>query len=137
MIHLRRGVSNVEHWGVPKTTVDPTRLYDALDASRAHRNISWRTVASEVGVSPSLLSRLRQGLRPDTNAFAALVDWLGQPAEEFFDREGDAPARDAPALSVRVAPLLRADKNLNNEDVKFLMSVIQAAEQRTRGQRES
>ena len=121
---------------MPKTTVDPARLYDALEAARVHRGISWRTLAGEVGLSPSVLSRLRQGFRPDANGFAALVDWLGQPAEEFFSREGEAPGRAQPALSARVAPLLRADRNLDDDDFKFLMSVIQAAELRARGTRE-
>lgn len=120
---------------MPKTSVDPIRLYEALDAARANRGISWRTLASELGVSPSLLSRLRQGLRPDANGFATLVDWLGVPAEQFFSREGEEQ-RVIPALSTQLAPLLRADKNLSDEDVTFLTSVIQATEQRARSQRE-
>ena len=38
----------------------------------------------EIGVSPSLLSRLRNGLKPDTDSFATIVRWLGIPAERFF-----------------------------------------------------
>ena len=121
---------------MPKTTIDPARLYAALDAARLERNISWRTLAGEVGVSPSLLSRIGQGYRPDANGFATLVRWLHLPAERFFVHEGDVAGTESPALSVQLAPLLRADKNLSDEDVAFLTSVIQATERRAREQRE-
>ena len=41
-----------------KTTINPALLYSALDAARQERGVSWRALAKEIGVSPSLLSRL-------------------------------------------------------------------------------
>jgi transcriptional regulator with XRE-family HTH domain len=115
---------------VAKTTVDPVRLYESLEASRVARGLSWRGLAAEIGVSPSLLSRLRQGFRPDANGFATIVDWLGLEAEVFFDRATDEPRQNT-ALMSRVAPLLRADKNLKEEDIRFITNVINAALERT------
>jgi len=61
-------------------------------------------LAADIGVSPSLLSRLGKGLRPDVDGFATLVSWLGMPAEEFFDREGE-PLK--PEAGLRLSALLR------------------------------
>ena len=41
-----------------KTKIDVHGLYAALDAERTARDWSWRQLAKEIGVSPSLLSRL-------------------------------------------------------------------------------
>ena len=35
-------------------------------------------------MSPSLLSRLGNDLRPDADGFATLVRWLNMPAEQFM-----------------------------------------------------
>lgn len=67
-----------------KTTIDIVALYRTLDSVRNEKGLSWRTLAKEIGVSPSLLSRLRNGLKPDTDSFATIVRWLGIPAERFF-----------------------------------------------------
>lgn len=114
---------------MPRTTVDPVALYEALDAARSAKGMSWRGVAVEMGVSPSLLSRLRQGQRPDANGFATVVSWLGVDAEQFFVAE-DAGLSHRPGeveLMAKVAPLLRADKDLQDEDVQFITNVINAA----------
>jgi transcriptional regulator with XRE-family HTH domain len=119
-----------------KTTVSPSLLYSALDAARQARGASWRSLAKEIGVSPSLLSRLGNGLKPDADGFATIVAWLNVPAEQFFDR-GAAPTGDEqaePDLMVQLAPLLRARKDLNETDVKYLEQVIGATIERARAQ---
>ena len=62
-----------------KTTINTAALHSALDAARQERQISWRALAGEIGVSPSLLSRLGNGLKPDTDGFATIVAWLTIP----------------------------------------------------------
>lgn len=71
-----------------KTTINTAALHSALDAARQERQISWRALAGEIGVSPSLLSRLGNGLKPDTDGFATIIAWLRLPAEDFFEHEG-------------------------------------------------
>lgn len=66
-----------------KDQIDVEALYSALDAQRTARGLSWRQLAKELQVSPSLLSRMANGLRPDADAFITLVQWLGVPAEQF------------------------------------------------------
>lgn len=121
---------------VPKTTIDAALLYSALDAARQERQWSWRKLASEIGVSPSLLSRLGNGLKPDTDGFATIVRWLRLPAEQFFagDRDADAEESAAPDLMAQLAPLLRARKELSETDVRYLEQVIGATVERARAQ---
>ncbi|MFF8868016.1 helix-turn-helix domain-containing protein [Streptomyces sp. NPDC015139] len=115
-----------------KGHVDVERLYGALDAQRSARGLSWRQLAKELEVSPSLLSRMANGLRPDVDAFATLVQWLAVPAEQFMV-SGEQPAeRDEPELVTQLGPLLRARKDLEPEDVAYLETVIQATVRRVK-----
>lgn len=119
-----------------KTTINTAALYSALDAARQGRQLSWRALAGEIGVSPSLLSRLGNGLKPDTDGFATIVAWLGLPAEDFFERDGQDSPDDGrePDLMAQLAPLLRARKDLSDTDVKYLQQVISATIERARAQ---
>jgi transcriptional regulator with XRE-family HTH domain len=108
--------------------LDVTALYAALDAERRARGISLRQLAKEVGISPSTLTRLANGHRPDVDAFAALVHWLGVPAEQFLN--SDQPAARQPDLLTQLAPLLRARQDLSPEDVAYLEDLISAAVRR-------
>ena len=119
-----------------KTTINTAALYSALDAARQERQISWRALAGDIGVSPSLLSRLGNGLKPDTDGFATIIDWLRLPAEGFFEHEGqsDLDATREPDLMAQLAPLLRARKDLNETDVKYLQQVIGATIEHVRAQ---
>lgn len=115
-----------------KTTISTATLYAALDAARSERQLSWRGLAKEIGVSPSLLSRIGNGLKPDTDGFATIVGWLRVPAEQFFEGPDTSPPGEAPDLMVQLAPLLRADKSLDETDIKYLEQVIGATIERAR-----
>jgi transcriptional regulator with XRE-family HTH domain len=110
-----------------KTKIDVESLYAALDAERIARGLSWRQLAKEVGVSPSLLSRLGNEQRPDADGFATLVRWLNIPAEMFMVDADNQPAdRSEPDLVTQLAPLLRARQDLDKQDVAYLEEVIRA-----------
>ncbi len=119
-----------------KTTIDTGLLYATLNAARDQRHWSWRTLAGEIGVSPSLLSRLGNVLKPDTDGFATIVAWLKLPAEQFFvgDDLEDEGERSEPDLMAQLAPLLRASKALSETDVRYLEQVIGATVERVRTQ---
>jgi hypothetical protein len=51
-------------------------LADALDMACEIRDVSLRDVATEIGISPSGLTRLRQGLHLSADGVATLVAWL-------------------------------------------------------------
>lgn len=120
-----------------RTKIDVQGLYAALDAERIARDWSWRQLAKEIGVSPSLLSRLGNELRPDADGFATLVQWLNMPAEQFMvDTDGERAAQPEPDLMTQLAPLLRARQDLDKRDVAYLEDVIRATVKHVQAARE-
>lgn len=60
----------------PTHAVDWDRVADSLEMACHIRGVSLRDVAEEVGISPSGLTRLRQGKHLSADALASLVAWL-------------------------------------------------------------
>lgn len=118
-----------------RTKIDVPALYGALNAAREARQLSWRALAKEMEVSPSLLSRMANGYRPDADGFATLVRWLRLPAETFMT--GDSDDLEQPDLGAELAPLLRARKDLTEADVTYLEEVIQATVRRAKAARQA
>jgi transcriptional regulator with XRE-family HTH domain len=121
-----------------QTTVDVVGLYAALDAAREGRGWSWRQLARELGLSASTMSRLANGQKPDVDAFAAMVSWLGADANKFIitdaqHREGTE--QDEPDLVAELAPLLRARRDLEDKDVDHLQELIRSAVRHFRADR--
>ena len=84
-------------------------------------------VAHEAGVGPSTLSRMAQGNRPDVDSFAALVHWLGLPADQFMRHPDSPPGNQATGPAQAVASLLRADKDLDPDSAAAIDDILQAA----------
>ncbi len=126
---------------MPKAKISTEALWGALNAEREQRGLSWRQLAKEIQVSPSLLSRLGNGYRPDADGFVTLVRFLGMPAEDFtradLDPDGSAAPVKEPELVTQLAPLLRARSDLSKADVDYLEDVIQATVRRARAAREA
>jgi transcriptional regulator with XRE-family HTH domain len=115
---------------MPRTRIDVPGLYAALDGARRARSLSWRQLAAEVGCSPSTMTRLANGHKPDADAFVALTGWLRMPAETFTTTTDDAePAGDArqPELMAQMGVLLRARPDLSPEEKEHLQDVMEAA----------
>lgn len=106
--------------------VDVAALYAALEAEKTARKMSWRQLARECQLSPSTFTRMANGLRPDVDAFAGLVRWLGQPAEAFMTTDQER-ALGTPDVVASMAPLLRARKDLDEDDVQHLQVLFTAA----------
>lgn len=120
-----------------RTKIDVQGLHAALDAERTARDWSWRQLAKEIGVSPSLLSRLGNDLRPDADGFATLVRWLNMPAEQFMiDTGGERGVQPEPDLVTQLAPLLRGRQDLDRRDVAYLEDVIRATVKHVQAARE-
>jgi len=111
--------------------LDVDALYAALDARRKRKELSWRDVAKEAGVSASTLTRMAQGKRPDVDGFAALVDWLGVPADDFLKPANLKKAKKADPVAM-FSTFLRASKELDEQSVEFLEDILQAAWKRVK-----
>jgi transcriptional regulator with XRE-family HTH domain len=83
-------------------------------------------MALGVGVSPSTLTRLGKGKRPDVDSFAALVHWLGVPSERFLRPDESKAAGKADVMAV-ISTHLRAQRDLTPEGAKALEDILRAA----------
>jgi hypothetical protein len=60
-------------------------LYQALDAQRRSRKMTWLAVAQDFGddISPAMLTRLSKGGRVGVHVTVSAVGWLGTTIEVF------------------------------------------------------
>ena len=108
---------------------DASGFYQALDATRQARRLTWKDVAKGSGVSASTLTRMAQGKRPDVGSLAALTAWSGLTADEFVRTEGTrAPAEPLAMIST----YLRSDRQLTTEAAAALDELIKATYERLR-----
>jgi transcriptional regulator with XRE-family HTH domain len=109
---------------------DVSALHSALDSERIARNLAWKDVASQSGVSASTLTRLSQGRRPDVDSLAALTNWLGMPADRFMG----SPTRAFGAASplTQISTIIREDPNLNSDAAAALEELVKATYARLR-----
>ena len=63
--------------------LDVAALAAAIEAITRHRKISLRDVATETGLSPSTLTRIAQGQKPDADGLVTLLAWLNADAASF------------------------------------------------------
>ncbi|MGC4084481.1 MAG: helix-turn-helix transcriptional regulator [Vicinamibacterales bacterium] len=62
---------------------DARALHAALDAQRDARDLTWRDVASQTGVSVATLTGTKRGGRLEVDGALAMVRWLGVTIEHF------------------------------------------------------
>jgi transcriptional regulator with XRE-family HTH domain len=106
--------------------IDVPALYGALDSRRSARELSWRALAKEMGLSPSVFTRLAQGRRPDFESYIQMTEWLDVPLERFVG--GPKPREANPEETVTaIAAHLRADESLKPESAKAIEKIVQAA----------
>ena len=90
----------------------------------AARNSNWKSLAKEVGVSPSTLSRRGRGRCPDAATLAALSAWAGlNPADFVVASKSRVTANSLAAIS----GVLRSDPALAPNAVQALETIIRAA----------
>jgi len=98
-------------------------FYTALDNVRAERDLTWRQVAHQSGISQSTLTRLAQGKRPDVDSLAKLANWSNLSVDSFISRTNDEVSVDSIAA---ISTYLRADRSLDAEAATALEAVIRA-----------
>ncbi len=117
-----------------KQDFDAQAFYDAVDREVKARDITWRQVSSETGVSPTTLTRMGQGRKPDAGSLAALSKWAVLNPADFVAAAPDAapPARPAAQTLNEVSLLFRQDPSLTAEARKQLEAIVQTAYQSLR-----
>jgi transcriptional regulator with XRE-family HTH domain len=108
---------------------DTGGFYEALDAARQSKRLTWKQVAAESGVSASTLTRMAQGKRPDVDGLAALAAWSGLSADSYVRSDKARPSPEPLAL---ISTYLRGDKNLSPEAAVALDELIKATYERLR-----
>ena len=105
---------------------DIPAFYSALDSQRTAKNLTWKDVATQSGVSASTLSRLAQGKGPGIDGLALLLAWSGLDISSFIPDA--SPAEPLAQITAN----LRADRNLSPESAQALEEIIKVAYQQFR-----
>ena len=77
-----------------KSTFNPQALYDAIDAQRRERGMTWNAVAREIRVSISTIKGMTKrnwGLELD--GVMGMTRWVGRTVESFAGRDGGPAPR--------------------------------------------
>lgn len=104
---------------------DFNAFYKALSATVSARDISWKSVSEQTGVSQSTLSRMSKGRQPDAASLTALAAWSGLNPVDF----SAVPKNNAEPVAM-VSKLLRSDPNLDDDGADALEAIIKTAYER-------
>lgn len=115
--------SIIEH-RMPENTVNVGSLYGALDQKRANERLSWRALAGRLRIPASTFTRMAQGLKPDVDAFATMLQWLGMSQDHFLEPSVGQQTGDPIAM---ISSYLRGAKNISHEEAEALEDIIGAA----------
>jgi transcriptional regulator with XRE-family HTH domain len=109
---------------VPDVEPNYELVRERMQRARKRRNLSLRDAAEEIGdISPSTLSRIERGAKPDLATLNLLLTWLGLDRDAVFNARPASP-KSTPR---RVEVLLRADKNLDPRTAKTLAKIFDTA----------
>ncbi len=125
-------IARVKSKKSPPVQFDVEALHAALETERGVRNLTWKEVAAQSGVSASTLTRLSQGRRPDVDSLAALTQWLDQPADAFMPGRTQKYGSASPIA--RISTILRDDPDLDAGAAQALDEIIKASYSRLRRQ---
>lgn len=107
-----------------KAGFNVSSFYEALDSQRQSKQLTWKKVAKQSGVSASTLTRMAQGRRPDVDSLAALLQWSGLKAELFL--QGGSANQGGSEPLAEITAYLRADPNLTPEGAEALAAIVKA-----------
>lgn len=107
-------------------------FYEAIATTVKARHQTWKQVSKETGVSPSTLTRMAQGRRPDAASLAALSAWAGLNPADYVNLRNKPKAAEP---LVAISTLLRADPNLKPGAAKALQDIIETVYDQLRKER--
>src|SRR5262252_10429345 len=77
---------------MPRLKFDPQALYEAIDAQRRERGMTWKELANDLRISASTIkgmTRRRWGIELD--GVMGMTRWLGLTVESFAGGNGGTP----------------------------------------------
>jgi transcriptional regulator with XRE-family HTH domain len=99
-------------------------FYDVLAAVVTAREVTWRELGRQTGITPSTLSRMAQGAWPDAAGLAALSAWANLNPADFVVRPPDQARGNS--LSA-IYSVLRSDPTLESTAAQALEAIIGVA----------
>jgi transcriptional regulator with XRE-family HTH domain len=102
------------------STLNTQKFSEMIKSKRG--KIGLRTLATEIGVSASTLSRIEQGNLPDIDTYLKLCDWL-EVTSDYFTKSN----LKNDTGKVGVIAHLRADKSLPPDTAEALIQMINLA----------
>ncbi|HEX7888502.1 MAG TPA: helix-turn-helix domain-containing protein [Ramlibacter sp.] len=108
-----------------KDMFDADSFYAAIDRTLRERQVNWKQVSTATGVSPTTLTRMSQGRRPDAASLAALSAWAGINPADYV--AGVSPPSDGPSTLEKVSAIFRQDPCLDEDARHKLESILESA----------
>jgi transcriptional regulator with XRE-family HTH domain len=107
---------------------DSSGFYAALSSTVSARDVTWKQVSRETGVSTTTLTRMAQGRQPDAASLAALAAWADINPADFVSL-GKRPSKEPLA---QISQLLRNDPRLNADAARTLDVMVRSAYEQLR-----
>lgn len=124
MLRFGNSVARAKHASYPRRVTsqrfDVSGFQAALDSVRRSRHMTWRQVALEADVSPSSLTRMAKGSRPDIDTIASLASWASLDLSSFVLKKISVSP-----LSM-VAAYIHRDPSLTPEAASALEQLMRA-----------
>ncbi|QDV14135.1 helix-turn-helix protein [Rosistilla oblonga] len=124
MFAINATLKIIGYLNMPRGMFDAEGFFAVLDGHRIQRNVTWRQIAKESGVSPSTLTRMAQGKRPDVDSLVSLLAWSGESADSFMVVDGEKPVT-SDALA-NVTAQFRKDPRLPPEAKAAIEATVKA-----------
>lgn len=100
-------------------------FFQALDREREARNLNWKQVSQQSGVSASTLTRMAQGRRPDVDSMSSLMNWSGLSADGFIGGTRTMTSFTEPLN--QITNVLHSDNSLSPDGRDTMIDMITAA----------
>ena len=104
------------------SSLDTSKFSEMIKSKRG--SIGLRTLAKEIGISSSTLSRVEQENLPDIDTYIKLCNWL-EVSTDFFKVDSSNEKHDSSYQNVIAH--LRADKTLSGKTSEALIQMINVA----------
>lgn len=79
--------------------LDVAELYRRMDEQRKAQGLLWFEVAARLQMSPSTMTRLGQGKRPDVDGLVTVLVWLDLDTDIAYLIESGGQSRDSVKVS--------------------------------------